>query len=78
MMTALASVFAITWLTSTAMAAYLPMLLQMQGLTAIAHWGGAAFWLTACLGLLPVVILQGMAASWQRWSKPQVRLFQAV
>ena len=178
MMGALASVFAITWFTSTAMAAHLPMLLQMQGLTAsaalgiamlvgpaqviarmlefgllrhvhplhssrlaaaahplgvlaiavfgpaaawlfvslhgagngvltiakgtlplvvfgpagygerqgwlmvparfaqaaapalfgmaIAHWGGAALWLTAGLGLATVFILQGMAASWQR------------
>ena len=33
---------------------------------AIAHWGGAALWLTAGLGLVTVVILQGMAASWQR------------
>lgn len=39
MMGALASVFAITWFTSTAMAAHLPMLLQMQGLTASAALG---------------------------------------
>ncbi len=41
MMAAMASVFAITWFTSTAMAAHLPMLLQMQGLTASAALGVA-------------------------------------
>lgn len=39
MIGAMASVFAITWFTSTAMAAHLPMLLQMQGLTASAALG---------------------------------------
>ena len=39
MMGALASVFAITWFTSTAMATHLPVLLQMQGLTASAALG---------------------------------------
>jgi MFS family permease len=33
---------------------------------AITHWGGAALWLTAGLGLATVFVLQGMAASWQR------------